>query len=99
MSGTFLYGPYMVSAEGGALAPGAEAVGHWGPWEWEQRAITVTATPVSSTGIDTVLTVVRTSLEVKPDGSRFLYARVKNIGPDPVNFGWYVGGVWKALGE
>jgi hypothetical protein len=76
------------------LAPGAEANYWWGPWDWSEKAIVVSASPVTKTGGEWAVTVTRVSQEVKADGSGYLYARVKNLGSGPVDFTFCLSAVY-----
>jgi hypothetical protein len=96
VAGPLFNGPYVISAPGGALAPGAEANYWWGPWPYEHDTIVVSATPLAKAGEDRAVAVTRVSMEVKPDGSRYFYARIKNLGSTPVDFSVCAGGWWRS---
>lgn len=95
MSSTFLWSPYIVASDAppGILDPGKEWTSAWGPWDWENYAITVTAHPFHYDNLDRQLEVTRVWRRAKPSGEEWLYATVKNVGNDAANFWWTLGGV------
>jgi hypothetical protein len=76
-------------ADGGYLTPGQE-INWW--WSFDYfGAVTVTAVPFKMIGVHHTLEVTSVKLETKPDaGKVYLYAHLKNWGPDSANFYWMI---------
>jgi hypothetical protein len=92
---TFLWTPYIVASDSppGILAPGKEYQAVWGPWDWGNYAVTVTAHPFHYNSLDRQLEVTRIWRRADPAGYQWLYAIIKNVGNDAANFWLTVGGV------
>jgi hypothetical protein len=93
MATIFHYGPYAVVSATGALRPGAEDTWVFGPWPWYAFVVEVTAHPIALLGDDRHLQVTRISSEANANGDRLIWATVKNIGPNPANYAWWLGGI------
>jgi hypothetical protein len=92
MSTLFRYGPYSSISFVG-LSPGQEESWWFGPWPWYANAVVVTAHPFALTGADRRLEVTSVSSGASPNGDRFIYCTVRNIGRDPANYAVWLGGV------
>lgn len=94
MATIFHYGPYTV-VSGSGLPPGAEDTWWFGAWPWYAFVVGVTAHPIYKVGAGTEghLAVTRVSAQVQPSGDRYIWATVKNIGKDPTNYAWWLGGI------
>ncbi len=92
MAKLFHYGPYTwISTYG--MPPGAEHYWWFGPWPWYAYAVAITAHPFAMAGRDRTLAVTSISVRATPTGERFIYCTVRNVGPDPVNYAVWLGGV------
>ena len=92
MATLFLYGPYASVSDFG-LPPGAEETWVIGPWPWYANAVVGTAHPLHLEGADRTMTVTSTTAQATPNGDRFIYCTVQNVGVDPANYALWVGGV------
>jgi hypothetical protein len=94
MPSVFHYGPYAVVSSPG-LAPGAEHTTWFGAFPWYAYIINVTAHPLHKAGAfqEGHLMVTRVSAQVQASGERYIFATVRNIGTDPTNFAWWLGGI------
>ena len=86
----FHYGPYTYV---GYFPPGAQHSWGFGPWPWYAKAVVVTADPIQMPGQDRSLSVTSVTFRAAPNGDRFLYCTVRNVGIDPVNYSVWIGGV------
>ena len=75
------------------MPPGAEHYWSFGPWPWYAYAVAITAHPLALAGHDRALAVTGISVRTTPTGERFIYCTVRNVGPDPVNYAVWLGGV------
>jgi hypothetical protein len=93
----FLYGPYEILGEPpGILAPGAFQHLHWGPLNWGDHTVTVSAHASNSPPLmDRRVEVTRVWTQAKASGEQWLYATVTNVGNNPTNF-WADLGVIKS---
>jgi hypothetical protein len=92
MAAIFHYGPYSwVSMFG--MPPGAAHSWSFGPWQWYANAVTITAHPLHKAGEDRSLEVTDIRVRAAPNGDRFINCTVRNVGPDPVNYAVWLGGI------
>jgi hypothetical protein len=92
MAAIFHYGPYSwVSAVG--MPPGAVHSWTFGSWPWYAHAVVITAHPLHRAGQDRSLEVTDITVRAGPTGERFVNCSVRNVGPDPVNYAVWLGGV------
>jgi hypothetical protein len=90
MATLFLYGPY-VSVSDSGLPPGAQETWFVGPWPWS-GAVVVTAHPLALAGADRTMTVTSVTSQAAPNGDRFIFCTFQNVGVDPANYVFWVGG-------
>ena len=92
MANLFLHGPYASVSDFG-LAPGADETWMIGPWPWYANAVSATAHPIALSGADRTMTVTRITSQAAPNGDRFIFCTVQNVGVDSANYALWVGGV------
>jgi hypothetical protein len=92
MAQTFLYGPYSSISTFG-LPPGGEESWTFGPWPWYANAVTITAHPFATSGLNRTMQVLRTTSRANAAGERFIDCTVRNVGTDPANYAIWIGGV------
>ena len=92
MATIFHYGPYAWVSIGG-MPPGAAHGWSFGPWSWYADAVSITAHPLALAGADRMLEVTEIRVRAAPNGDRFVYCTVRNVGVDPVNYAVWIGGV------
>jgi hypothetical protein len=94
MASLFHYGPYVyVGPWGQGLPPGGRHDWVFGPWPWYAYAVTITAHPFFLSGADRTLAVTSVSSRAAPDGNRYIYCTIQNVGNDPANYAVWLGGV------
>lgn len=91
MATLFLYGPYLSVSDSG-LPPGAQEFWSFGPWPWGGTALIISANPLSFAGLDRTTAVTNITSNASPNGDRFVFCTVTNVGPDPVNYEVWLGG-------
>src|SRR5215211_6210978 len=73
--------------DGTAFQPGAEHTWSWGPWDWSQKGIVVTAQPFTLSTAYRALSVtdvrVRT-VPAQPAADMYVQATIRNVGPEPI---------------
>jgi hypothetical protein len=89
----FSYGPYVSVNATGGLAPGGAENWWAGPWSWYGSVIAVTAHPLGASGQDRTLTVSNLRCRVDPNGDRYIYWTVTNVGVDSANYAVWIGGI------
>jgi hypothetical protein len=90
MASVFHFGPYEWY-KGTAFLPGQEHTWWFGPFDWRQKAVVITAHPFDATGSNRRLSVTYIDSQTTPD--RYINCRIRNIGPDPIYIYYiYVGG-------
>ena len=92
MANLFLYGPYASVSDDG-LPPGAEEYWYFGPWPWYADAVAIVAHPLALSGADRTMTVTSITARAAPNGDRYIYCTVRNVGEDPANYAVWLGGV------
>ena len=92
MATVFHYGPYASISEFG-LPPGGEESWSFGPWPWYADAVAITAHPLALAGANRRMEVTHISSSAAPNGDRFIFCTVRNVGPDSANYAVWLGGV------
>ena len=92
MATVFHYGPYASISTFG-LPPGGEENWWFGPWPRYADAVTITAHPLALAGADRKMEVTNIRSGASPNGDRFMYCTVRNVGVDSANYAVWIGGV------
>ena len=92
MASVFRYGPYASISTFG-LPPGGEEYWWFGPWPWYADAVTFTAHPLALAGANRTMEVTHVSSGASPNGDRYMYCTVRNVGTDSANYAIWIGGI------
>lgn len=96
MAQPFYFGPYLSITTGG-LGPGESEEWTFGPFGWQDSAVTVTAHPLGGHVIgDRQLTVTDLRIQNRATGegeAQFVHCTVRNTGRDSTNVSVIVAGI------